>query len=243
MLCDRQSSDDGENPSLVVGPHTAPPLSGGDASSPSADTSVAITGGRDGSALGGARGVGDGDDSLESRLRHASGIPCARQSLDDGANHSRFAGPHTAPMLSGFDVPTAGVAATIVSDRNSLTMRAERGEKGDDAQWRQLATPPVAENVDWRCNGPGSRRHLHPQPGRRVAARLPAARRWSCKWRQLFESLFLISLAFRAKTLALGRSRAAAAQRARPQRHYHGRETTGGKLGSWRNWCFPREEG
>ena len=119
--------------------------SGGDASVPSADASVAITGGRDGSALGAARGVDDGDDSLESRLRRASGAPCARQSLDDGANPSRFAGPHTAPLLSGYDasVPSAGMAATIVIGRNSFTMRAERGTKGDDAQWLQLAPSPT----------------------------------------------------------------------------------------------------
>ena len=56
-------------------------------------------------------------------------------------------------------------------------------------------------------------------------------------------SLYFLSLAFRAKTLALGCSRAAAAQRVRPQRYYHGRETTNGKLKFGRNWCFPREEG
>ena len=78
VLCDRQSSDDGKNPSRVVGPHKAPPLSGDDASLPSDDTSVAITGGRDGSSLGAARGRDDSDDSLESRLRHASGTPYAR---------------------------------------------------------------------------------------------------------------------------------------------------------------------
>ena len=146
VLCDRQSSDDGKNPSLLVGPHKAPSLSGDDASLPSADTSVAITGGRDGSALGAARGVDDGDEFLESRLRHASGTPCARQSLDNGAIPSRFAGPHTAPLLSGYDasVPSAGMAATIVIGRNSLTMRAERGAKGDGAQWLQLAPSPVA---------------------------------------------------------------------------------------------------
>ena len=74
------------------------------------------------------------------------------------------------------------------------------------------------------------------------AARRPAARGWSCKWRQLFESLFLKSGIY-GKNLALGRSRAAAAQRARPQRNYQGRETTDGKLEFGRNWCFPREEG
>ena len=98
VLCDRQSSDYGEDPSLVVGPHTtAPPRSGGDASSTSADTSVASTGGHDGSELGAARGVGKCDESLEARLRHASGTLCARQSFNDGANPSRFAGLHHRP--------------------------------------------------------------------------------------------------------------------------------------------------
>ena len=65
-------------------------------------------------------------------------------------------------------------------------------------------------------------------------------------------SLCFLSLAFRAKTLALGCSRAAAAQRARPQRHYHGRETTDGKSTNcdkilsgrsrsrWRDWRVQR---
>ena len=75
------------------------------------------------------------------------------------------------------------------------------------------------------------------------AARRPAARGWSCKWRQLFESLFLLSLAFMAK-LSLG---AAAAPQPRSARahsdFYYGRETTDGKLEFWINWCFLREEG
>ena len=145
-FCVRQSSDDGETPSLVVGPHTAPPLSGGDASVPSAGASVAIAGGRDGSALGAARGVDDGDGSLESRLRRASGALCARQSLDDGANPSLVAGPHTAPLLSGCDasVLSAGMAAAIVIDCDGFTMIPERGAEDGDAQWRQLASPPTA---------------------------------------------------------------------------------------------------
>ena len=146
VLYDRQSSDDGKNLSLVVGPHKAPPPSGDDASLPSDDTSVAITGGRGGSSLGAAHGGDDSDDSLKSRLRHASGTPCARQSLDNGAIPSRFAGPHTAPLLSGYDasVSSAGMAATIVVGHNSLMMRAKRGAKGDDAQWLQLESSPVA---------------------------------------------------------------------------------------------------
>ena len=136
VFCDRQSSDDGENPSLVVGPHTAPPLSGGDASVPSDDAPVAITSGRDGTTLGAARGVDDGDDSLESRLRRASGALCARQSLDDGANPSLVGGPHTAPLLSGGDasVPSAGMAAALMIDRYGFTMIAERGAEDGDAQ-------------------------------------------------------------------------------------------------------------
>ena len=57
----------------------------------------------------------DSNESLESRLRHTSGTLCARQSLDKGAIPSRFAGQHTASMLSGYDasVPSAGMAATI----------------------------------------------------------------------------------------------------------------------------------
>ena len=76
------------------------------------------------------------------------------------------------------------------------------------------------------------------------AARRPAARGWSYKWRPLFESFFLKSgMHGKSSILALGRSRAAAAQRARPQRNHQGRETTDGKLEFWRNWCFPKEEG
>ena len=76
----------------------------------------------------------------------SSGTSCARQSLDNGAIPLRFAGPHTAPLLSGYDasVPSAGMAGTIVIGRSSLTMEAERGAKGDDAQWLQLAPLPVA---------------------------------------------------------------------------------------------------
>ena len=145
MLCDRQSSGDGRIPPRIVGSQKAPPLSGDDVSLPADATSSAIMGGHGGSSLGAARGGDDIDDSPESRLRHASGTSCARQSSDKVAIPSQFAGPHTAPLLSGYDAsaPSAGMAATIVIGRNSFTMRAERGTKGDDAQWLQLAPSPV----------------------------------------------------------------------------------------------------
>ena len=101
--------------------------------------------------------------------------------------------------------------------------------------WKRLT---IVESLPFCWKGPIATTAQSPGPPR--GDRRPgggAANGASCL------SLCFLSLAFRAKTLALGCSRAAAAQRARPQRNYLGRETTDGKLEFWRNWCFPREEG
>jgi hypothetical protein len=88
-----------------------------------------------------------------SRLRLAFDTRAAHSALVSRLTTARIlrglpvytTGPHTAPLLSGCDanVQSAGMAAKIVIDRNSLTMKAERGAKGDDSQRRQLTPPPV----------------------------------------------------------------------------------------------------